>query len=192
MLEKYRINTDIGDEQHLIVELKQDFDLLEILSLKITQKEAYTSLCSDYGVVCGRLTANNGFGLPNAKVSIFIPSDGNIDDTVINDLYPYNDINERNKDGYRYNLLPNKKQHSGHTPVGTFPSQEDVLNREEVLEVYEKYYNFTVKTNQSGDFMIWGVPLGTQTLHIDIDLSDMGCFSLRPYDFIKKGFISKW
>jgi len=108
MLEKYRINTDIGDEQHLIVELKQDFDLLEILSLKITQKEAYTSLCSDYGVVCGRLTANNGFGLPNAKVSIFIPSDGNIDDTVINDLYPYNDINERNKDGYRYNLLPNK------------------------------------------------------------------------------------
>jgi hypothetical protein len=188
MLEKYRINTNIGDEQHLIVELKQDFDLLEILSLKFTQKEAYTSLCADYGVVCGRVTANNGFGIPNAKVSIFIPSDGNIDDTVINDLYPYNDINERNKDGYRYNLLPNKKQHSGHTPVGTFPSQEDILNREEILEVYEKYYNFTVKTNQSGDFMIWGIPLGSQTLHIDIDLSDMGCFSLRPYDFIKKGY----
>ena len=188
MLEKYRINTNIGDEQHLIVELKQEFDLLEILSLKFTQKEAYASLCADYGVVCGRITANNGFGIPNAKVSIFIPSDGNIDDTVINDLYPYNDINDRNKDGYRYNLLPNTKQHSGHTPVGTFPSQDEILNREEILEVYEKYYNFTVKTNQSGDFMIWGVPLGSQTLHIDIDLSDMGCYSLRPYDFIKKGY----
>lgn len=188
MLEKYRINTKIGDEQHLIVELKQNFDLLEILSLKFTQKEAYTTLCSDYGVVCGRITANNGFGIPNAKVSIFIPSDGNLNDSLINDLYPYNDINEKNKDGIRYNLLPNTKQHSGHTPVGTFPSQSEVLNREEILEVYEKYYNFTVKTNQSGDFMIWGVPLGTQTLHVDIDLSDMGCFSLRPYDFIKKGY----
>ena len=35
--------------------------------------------------------------------------------------------------------------------------------------------------------MIWGVPLGKQTLHVDVDLSDIGCFSLRPYDFIRQG-----
>ena len=35
--------------------------------------------------------------------------------------------------------------------------------------------------------MIWGVPLGSQQIHVDIDLSDMGCFSLRPYDFIRQG-----
>ena len=35
--------------------------------------------------------------------------------------------------------------------------------------------------------MIWGVPLGTQTLHVDVDLSDIGCFSLRPDDFIRQG-----
>jgi hypothetical protein len=35
--------------------------------------------------------------------------------------------------------------------------------------------------------MIWGVPVGKQTIHIDVDLSDIGCFSLRPYDFIRKG-----
>ena len=35
--------------------------------------------------------------------------------------------------------------------------------------------------------MIWGVPLGQQTIHVDVDLSDIGCFSLRPYDFIRQG-----
>jgi hypothetical protein len=35
--------------------------------------------------------------------------------------------------------------------------------------------------------MIWGVPIGTQTLHVDVDLSDIGCFSLRPDDFIRQG-----
>jgi hypothetical protein len=35
--------------------------------------------------------------------------------------------------------------------------------------------------------MIWGVPVGIQKIHVDIDLSDIGCFSLRPYDFIKRG-----
>ncbi len=188
MIQKHRISTSIGRDQKIVVELKSSFDLLEILSLKFTQKDIYSSLCSDYGVVVGRISANNGLGIPNAKVSIFISQiETDSQDSVISELYPYVEINDKNEDGYRYNLLPAKKQHGGHTPTGTFPSQFDVLNREEVLEVYEKYYKYTVKTNDSGDFMIWGVPVGTQTIHVDIDLSDIGCFSLRPYDFIKKG-----
>jgi len=188
MIQKHRISTNIGNEQKITVELKQNYDLLEILSLKFTQKEIYASLCSDYGVVCGRLTANDGFGIPNAKVSIFVPvSDEDLEDPVISALYPYKISTDINDENYRYNLLPARQQHSGHKATGTFPDQSDVINREEVLEVYEKYYNFTVKTNESGDFMIWGVPIGSQTIHVDLDLSDMGCFSLRPYDFIRKG-----
>jgi hypothetical protein len=189
MLQKHRIYTDIGKDQNITVELKQDYDLLEILSLKFTQKDTYTSLCSDYGVVCGRIIVNNGFGIPNAKISIFIPlSDEDSTDPVISALYPFKDPSERNEENnYRYNLLPSRKQHGGHEPTGTFPDQLEVLNREEVLEVYEKYYKYTVKTNDSGDFMIWGVPLGLQKIHVDIDLSDIGCFSLRPYDFMKQG-----
>ncbi len=53
--------------------------------------------------------------------------------------------------------------------------------------MYEKYYKYTVKTNDAGDFMIWGVPVGIQTIHVDVDLSDIGCFSLRPDDFIRQG-----
>lgn len=187
-MKKHRISTNIGEDQKIIVELKQDYDFLEILSLKFTQKDIYTSLCSDYGVVCGRISANNGFGLPNAKVSIFIPLDEQDEnDPVITELYPFRSPTDRNEDNIRYNLLPADQQHGGHTPTGTFPNQQTILSRQEVLEVYEKYYKYTVKTNESGDFMIWGVPVGTQTLHVDLDLSDIGCFSLRPYDFIKNG-----
>ena len=188
MMQKYRISTDIGKDQLVTVQLKQDFDLLEILSLKFTQQDVYTSLCADYGVVCGRLTANDGYGIPNARVSIFIPlSTDDENDPVISALYPYKQFEDVNENGYRYNLLPSRKQHTGHTPTGTFPDQIDILSREEYMEVYEKYYKYTVKTNDAGDFMIWGVPVGSQTLHIDLDLSDMGCQSLAPYDLIYEG-----
>jgi hypothetical protein len=188
MIQKHRIATNIGVDQKITVELKQDFDVLEILSLKFTQKEIYTSICSDYGVVCGRVTANNGFGLGNARVSIFIPlSSEDENDPVISALYPYKEVTDKNEEHYRYNLLPSRQQHGGHAATGTFPDQSDILTREEVLEVYEKYYKYTVKTNSAGDFMIWGVPVGNQTIHVDVDLSDIGCFSLRPNDFQRMG-----
>jgi len=188
MIQKHRINTEIGNDKTISVEINQKFDLLEILSLKFTQQEAYTSLCADYGVVCGRIIVNNGFGIPNARVSVFVPiKDQDTLDPVISALYPYQTSEDSNADGYRYNLLPARKQHGGHVPTGTFFDQEDILSREEVLEVFDSYYRYTVKTNSAGDFMIWGVPLGEQVLHVDVDLSDMGCFSLRPYDFIRQG-----
>ena len=188
MIQKHRISTNIGRDQKVTVELKQDYDLLEILSLKFTQVDAYSSMCSDYGVVVGRISVNNGLGIPNARVSIFIPiTEEDSNDPVISALYPFTTVTDKNEDGYRYNLLPSRQQHGGHAPTGTFPDQKDVLNREEVLEVYEKYYKYTTKTNDAGDFMIWGVPLGTQTIHVDVDLSDISCFSLRPDDFIRQG-----
>ena len=188
MVQKHRINTRLNSDKKITVELKQNYDLLEILSLKFTQQDAYTSLCADYGVVCGRISVNNGLGVPNARVSIFVPlSEEDEMDPVVSALYPYKLVNDTDSLGYRYNLLPSRKQHGGHEPTGTFPDQLDILTREEYLEVFEKYYRYTVKTNSSGDFMIWGVPLGEQQIHVDVDLSDIGCFSLRPDDFIKQG-----
>jgi hypothetical protein len=188
MIQKHRISTNIGKDQIVNLELKQDFDFLEVLSLRFTQKDVYSSMCSDYGVVCGRISVNNGLGVPNARVSLFVPQlEIHSNDPVISALYPYTEIGDKDSNNYRYNLLPSRKQHGGHEPTGTFFDQEDILTREEVLEVYETYYSYTVKTNSSGDFMIWGVPLGQQTIHVDVDLSDIGCFSLRPDDFIRQG-----
>jgi hypothetical protein len=188
-MKSYRIRTTIGDENHVIpVKLEQDFDILEILSLKFSQTEVYTRLCADYGVIIGRVTSNHGFGIPNVRVSVFVPlAEEDEDDPIISTLYPYKSPAERNEDGYRYNLLPYRKSHSGHAATGSFPDKEDVLYRQEVLEIFEKYYKYTVKTNAAGDFMIWGVPTGTQTIHVDADLSDIGCFSIRPYDLMQQG-----
>ena len=129
-MQKHRISTNIGKDQKVVVELKNDFDLLEILSLKFTQTEVYSSMCSDYGVVCGRIFVNNGFGVPNARVSIFIPiSEEDSNDPVISELYPFTTVDSKNDEGYRYNLLPSRKQNGGHEPTGTFPDQKDILTR---------------------------------------------------------------
>lgn len=183
---KTTVNSQVQGDQMLKVNIDQDFDFLEILSLKLTQSDAYRSFCSDYGVIAGRVVANGGFGIPNARVSVFVPIDNvDLNNPVISTLYPYRNTTEKNEDGYRYNLLPYEPSYEGHVPTGTFPSREDVLTRKEVLEIYEKYYKYTVRTNDSGDYMIVGVPLGDQVVVVDVDLSDIGCFSLRPSDLIR-------
>jgi hypothetical protein len=183
-----RIRTEIGINKRIDIELEQDFDFLEILSLKIQQEEIYTKSCSGYGVVVGRITANNGFGIPNARVSIFVPiEDIDKSNPLITSIYPYTTPDEKNEDGYRYNLLPYEQSHVGHTPTGTFPSRRDALTDKTAIEIYDKYYKFVVKTNDSGDYMIMGVPLGVSLVFLDLDLSDMGEFSLTPQDLIRMG-----
>ena len=188
MPKTFRIKTTPGKDQNLHVPIEQDFDQLEILSLKLTQDDVYSKMCADYGVIIGRVLANGGFGIPNAKVSVYIPLD-DIDEAhpILSEKYPFKSIEDVTNDGIRYNLLPREKQHCGHTPVGTFPAIEEVLVNDQELDVYKKYYKFTVKTNDSGDYMIWGAPLGQYNVHMDLDLSDMGCYSLTPMDFILQG-----
>ena len=67
----------------------------------------------NYGVVTGRVVANGGFGLPNVNVSVFVPLE-EIDenDPVISTLYPYKTPQDKNEDGYRYNLLPYRKENN--------------------------------------------------------------------------------
>lgn len=188
MTNSFRIKTQIGVDKSIRVLLNQDFEYLEILSLKILQSQIYNRQCSDYGVVVGRVTANNGYGIPNAKVSIFIPLEQEDENNpIISELYPYKSLSDTNEDGYRYNLLPYKKSYSEHVPTGTFFDRKDVLIEPSLIEVFDKYYRYTARTNDSGDFMIFGVPTGQQTIHVDIDLSDMGEFSLSPQDLIRMG-----
>lgn len=184
----YRIKTELGTTKTINVELNQDFEFLEILSLKIQQDDIYDRNCSDYGLIIGRVTANNGFGVPNAKVSVFIPiSDADQSNSIITSIYPYKNPLDVNEDGYRYNLLPYEKSYSKHAATGTFPSKNDVLSNNTAIEIFDKYYKFTVKTNDSGDYMIMGVPVGSQTMVMDVDLSDIGEFSLTPQDLIRMG-----
>jgi hypothetical protein len=138
-----RIKTKIGDK-NLMVNLDQNFDFLEILSLKISQQDLYRTFCADYGVLVGRVIANKGFGVPNAKISVFIPvTDEDEKDELIEQLYPFKDTTTKNNQGYRYNLLLSEATCELNTPVGTFPTKEDVLNSDIQLDIFEKYYKYT-------------------------------------------------
>jgi hypothetical protein len=188
MGQSYRIRTELGINKTINVQLDQQFDFLEILSLKIQQEDVYTRSCANYGVVVGRITANNGLGIPNARVSVFIPiTDVDQSNPFISSIYPYKSLTDKNEDGYRYNLLPYEQSYSTHAATGTFPSRQDVLTGNTAIEIYDKYYKYTAKTNDSGDYMIMGVPLGYQTMIMDTDLSDIGEFSLTPQDLIRIG-----
>lgn len=190
--ESIRIRTTPGSDKNIRVKIDQDFDFLEVLSLKITQEDIYQPFCADYGVVVGRVIANKGFGVPNAKVSIFIPITSEDEkNLLIKNLYPYKSPYQKNSQGVRYNLLLSKQTCELNTPVGTFPSKEEVLDNETMLEVFDKYYKYTTKTNDSGDYMIFGVPVGQHTIHMDVDVSDIGALSVRPYDLISEGIPEK-
>jgi hypothetical protein len=192
MGQSYRIRTELGVNKTINVQLDQQFEFLEILSLTLQQEDIYIKSCSQYGVVVGRVTANNGFGIPNARVSIFIPITP-VDESnpIISSIYPYKSPNDINEDGYRYNLLPYEKSYSSHSATGTLPSRLDTLTGSTAVEIYDKYYKYTAKTNESGDYMIMGVPQGNHTLVMDVDLSDIGEFSLTPQDLIRMGLATE-
>jgi hypothetical protein len=187
MSKSVRIRTTPGGgNSYLKVKLEQDFDFLEILSLKLSQEDVYRQFYSDYGVVVGRVIVNTGVGIPNAKVSIFVPMDANEREEIA-DLYPYRTITSKDSDEIKYNLLPNERQSECHVPIGTFPSKREILDNDLQMEVFDKYYKYTTTTNQSGDFMIFGVPVGNHMMNVDVDLSDIGLFSQKPYDLMGQG-----
>ena len=187
MEKNYRIHTNITADTLVNVNMQQDFDFLEILSLKLRQKDAYRLHSSNYGVVVGRVLANDAFGIPNAKVSVFIERDSS-DPVELRNVYPYSEVMSRDNKGRRYNLLPDYSDDSCYKVVGTFPRKRYLLDDNVQLEVYEKYWKYTTVTNQAGDYMLFGVPEGGQQIHVDIDLSDIGILSQKPRDFIYKGY----
>jgi hypothetical protein len=182
--------TPNGGDKHISMQIEQKFDFIEILSLSISQDDSYRRYCSDYGVVVGRVTVNSGFGVPNAKVSIFIPIDEEDKaNSEIYGLYPYENIKDKNSDGYRYNLLPkrNGTLDDCYTPTGSFYNKREIQDNEQLLDIYTKYYKYTTVTNDAGDYMLFGVPLGTYQIHVESDISDIGIASVKPYDLIREG-----
>lgn len=188
----FRIRTDIGEKLSsdyitLNANLVQDYDTFDILSVKINSVDTYKLHNANYGVVVGRVLANNGFGIPNAKLSIFIAADSD-DGEKLRELYPFSSTVAKDRNGVRYNLLPNEKVNDCHQVVGTFPNKRYALDNDVVLEVFDKYYKYTTRTNNAGDYLIMGVPVGAHTLHMDLDLSDCGVLSQKPRDFVYKGY----
>lgn len=189
----YRVHTSINNPSNTFlnidVPLLQDYDIFEILSLKIGTEGLYKLHTSKYGCMVGRVLANGGVGVPNVKISVFTPIDDvDSQSPIYSYLYPYKNTYTRNEDGIRYNLLPEEKTNECHQPVGTFPSKRMVLDDENEIEIFDKYFKYTTTTNSSGDYMILGLPTGNNIIHSDLDLSDIGLLSQKPRDLYYKGY----
>ena len=191
----YRIRTELGDEKpiNIPINLTQEFNSFEILSLKVNTNDTYRSYTSTEGIVIGRVsTANNGLGIPNVRVSIFVPKGSyeQSDEEAV--MYPFSSPTDLNGDRVRYNLLPSESDVSCYQVIGTMPTKLNILDNETVCEVFEKFYKYTTVTNEAGDFMLSNIPVGKQRIHIDADLSDIGPFlSQKPYDMIDNLGIEK-
>lgn len=186
----YRIKANVGssEESFINVKLDQDYDTFQILSLTLKGADTYRLHNADYGVIVGRVLANENFGVPNAKISVFIEADTDNMSLSELDLYPYTQTSTTNRNGIKYNLLPNEKITDCHQPVGTFPTKSYLLDNDDLIEIFDNYYVYTTRTNNAGDYMICGVPTGNHQLHMDLDLSDCGILSQRPRDFVYKGY----
>ena len=185
-----RIPVDFSrDDKVIKFNLEQEFDNLEILSLKITNSETYTRQCSNFGVIVGRVLLNNGFGVQNAKVSVFIPITAEDKERPeILELYPFETVTDTYPNGVRYNLLPRirNQKNPSHKAVGNFPNESDFTHYPQYLEIMEKYYKYTTTTNESGDFMIFGVPTGQHDIVMDFDVFDTNSFDITANDLVEQ------
>ncbi|MFA5419702.1 MAG: hypothetical protein WC341_14720, partial [Bacteroidales bacterium] len=195
MNKSQRIHLDINSEnidKHLKVKLEQNVDSLEFLTMNIDTKDVYQDFNADYGVLVGRVIANDGIGIPNAKISVFLPlADEDANDSEIVSFYPYKTPRDKNNQGKRYNLLPRVAKTDPLTnitspkqPFGSFPIKEEIVTNETFLNVYKKYYKYTALTNDFGDYMIFGVPVGVQTIHLSVDITDIGKYSMTPASMV--------
>ena len=184
----YRIRTEINKDSNVIVNFTQEYETFELLSIKLKTENLYRLHNANYGIVVGRVQANGGFGVPNAKISIFIEADQENENSELLAIYGYTDVFQTNSLGNTYNLLPDEQVSDCHKKIGAFPNKRYLLDNDTYIEVYDKYYKYTTRTNNAGDYIIVGVPIGNQTLHMDLDLSDCGILSQRPRDFVYKGY----
>lgn len=189
-----RIPLDLNsDEQQVRIKLEQDFDSLDVLSLKITSQDVYPKSCSTFGVVIGRVSLNQGFGVQNAKVSVFIPitEDDKLRNEIV-ELYPFESINDTYPNGVRYNLLPRVRNENNpsHRAVGNFPHITDFVHYPQYVEIMEKYYKYTTTTNDAGDFMIYGVPVGSHNIIMDFDVFDTTSMDLTANDLVEQTTMS--
>lgn len=191
--QKIKLNQNNKEyDRYIKIKLDNEIESLEFLSIKINSTDIYQSFNADYGVLVGRVVANNGIGVPNAKISIFIPlTDEDEFDENIKYIYPFKNPRDKNSEGKRYNLLPRVSKIDPTTGVirpqqafGSFPIKEEIVVNVNHLDVYKKYYKYTALTNQFGDYMIFGAPIGTQTVHMSLDITDIGEYSMTPASMV--------
>ncbi len=197
----------LQDNSYITLRVDQKFKQLNVLSLSLNEESVYSTFNSNHGILVGRVLANGGVGLPNVKISVFISKDPN-EKPEIEKYYPYVNTSDKNEVNKKYNLLPKVRRFLRieedslrgmyynrfgiglvpKQPVGSFFTKTEILTNGTIRETFKKYYKYTAVTNFAGDYIIAGLPVGSYTVHMDADLSDIGPFSLTPGSLISQGY----
>jgi hypothetical protein len=134
--------------------------------------------------------------MENVRVGYIPPIDEDDSDNItIKSIYD-NIVNSN------YPLLPNYSVNKNHYPIGAFPSEDEVLSNSVLEYIYKKYFKYITTTNQNGDYVLLGLPLGQGRLLMNFDSTDAGSLSTTPIqqlatkqktnnDFIKDKNINK-
>jgi hypothetical protein len=165
------------NDYFLNIKLNRSIDVLDTLNIYNVPYNEGTKFTNDTGVLYGKIEAiqviiddsGNKLRIPikNASVGIFNPSD------------EIPSIGSVDQDGnrIRMNLFENLNSNNILKSYGSFQSfltdtkysPKDVEN-----DTIPPKYKYTSLTNENGEFVLHGIPVGQQTLMVEIDLLKQG------------------
>jgi hypothetical protein len=166
------VNSTI-DDIYLDIDIVKTFDFLDTLTIRNVLQGEWSDQESSTGVIVGRLVAiqkisdENGnkieIPLKNCPVSIFNPSDTFQSPSDIDD------------DGNRLslNVLASAKEEEYFDKI-SYKTDLNFLRDYSNVENIPSHFKYTSTTNENGEFVMYDVPVGTQTFIIEVDLLKQG------------------
>lgn len=164
-------------DYYLNVKINRSVDTLDTLNVYNVPYNDGTKFTNDTGVLYGKIEAiqvllddsGNNLRIPikNASIGIFNPSDE----------FPYVGSVDQNSNRIRLNLFENIQTNNLLQSYGSFQSfLTDVKNSPKDYEndTIPAKYKYTTVTNDYGEFVLHGIPIGQQTLMVEIDLLKQG------------------
>ena len=155
------------------VALVKTYNTLNTLSI-INSTEGQTVFMESLtGIVFGKIEAIQKISDENGN-RIKIPL-ANIPVAVFNTSTEFPDISSVDDNGNR--IVLNLKENSSQNQYfndDTYTFAQDYLTSTETLKIVPDKYRYTALTNERGEFVIYDVPVGTQTFMVEVDLLKQG------------------
>lgn len=163
------------NDYFLNVKLNRSVDILNTLNIYNVPINDTVKFNSDTGVLYGKIEAiqvlldeqGNKIKIPlrNAIVGIFNPSD------------EFQSVGSVDDDGNRIKMTLYENMPSNLKSYGSFQSyltDVDYTTKDWQNDTIPPKYKYTTTTNENGEFILYNVPVGSQTLMLEVDLLKQG------------------
>ena len=170
---------NIFDDVFLNVVLNRSFDALSTMSVYNTMLNSYPTMQSQTGVVFGRLEAVQQVVNPDTGLNYRIP----LRDVPIGIFNPSSDFPQTTSvDGNGNRLALNYQpilsgspfEYTSYFNTQSLNFDDKFLQDVSTITSVPDQCKYVTKTNQNGEFIIYDVPIGSQTVMFDVDLLKQG------------------